>query len=106
MYTRDDIHALLDSNNSVVEQAILAIYNRQTEDEKATNTTRVNNGMGFNYHDAGIGGYYARWILSGRKLSGKHLVHARRMGHKYVRQLVELANSNHADHGKQLLLGG
>jgi hypothetical protein len=85
------IFQLLASNDRAVERAIVAIYNRQTEDEKSDSTTKVRNGMGFAGPDARIGTYYAKWILSGRTLTGKHLDKARQMSFHYIRQLVEVA---------------
>lgn len=90
-WTAAQIIALLDRDNLAVERAVVAIFNRQTDDEQASDTTRHRNGRGFNAFDAGRGGYYARWILSGRSLSGTHLDRARRMVKRYVGQLQEIA---------------
>lgn len=85
------IFELLLNNNRAVERAILAIYNRQTAEEQKDSDTKVHNGIGFSGADARLGSYYARWILSGRNLSGNHLEKARSMSLKYVRQLSEIA---------------
>ncbi len=82
---------LITNNNHAVERAILAIYNRQTADEQNTEHTKHSNGMGFAAPDAKLGSYYAKWILSGKNLSGRHLEKARMMSYKYVRQLCEIA---------------
>lgn len=87
-----EITNLLLTNDRAVERGILAIYNRQTESEKRSNATLQSNGEGFAGPDASLGSYYARWIMSGRSLSGKHLDKARKMTIKYRRQLVEVAN--------------
>ena len=89
--SREYIFQLLLTNNRAVERAMLAIYNRQTQEEQRDSDTKVNNGIGFSGADASLGSYYARWILSGRNLSGKHLEKARSMSLKYVRQLSEIA---------------
>lgn len=89
--TPDYIKWLLTMNDRAVERAIVAIYNRQTADEQTVGDTKHSNGVGFNGADARLGTYYAKWILSGRNLTGNHLVKARLMSHKYVRQLVEIA---------------
>jgi len=91
-----NILQLIISNDRALEKAVLAIYNRQTQDEKNTSDTRWTNGIGFSGADAGIGSYYAKWIISGRSLSGNHLLKARKMMMKYRRQLVEIANHNEA----------
>lgn len=89
----DYIRWLLTMNDKAVERAIVAIYQRQTADEQSAGDTKHSNGIGFNGADARLGSYYARWILSGRNLTGNHLVKARNMSHKYVRQLVEIATA-------------
>lgn len=87
----DYIKWLLDMNNRAVERAMVAIYNRQDADEKSAESTLKLNGRGFSAFDARKGTYYARWVLSGRNLSGHHLEKARAMAHKYVKQLAEVA---------------
>lgn len=74
-----------------VERAILAIYARQTADERADGATRHVNGRGFNSRDAGYGSYLAKWIQSGRSLSGRHLARARKMAVRYSGQLIPAA---------------
>ena len=89
--TREGIEALIARSDRAVERAILAIYARQTADEREAGNTRHSNGMGFAAPDAGLGSYYARWILSGRRLTGGHLARARQMSRKYAGQLLEVA---------------
>lgn len=72
-----------------VGRAMVAIYKRQTADEARGGYTAASNGRGFNKADASRGTYYARWVLSGRKLSGRHLEKARKMALRYRRQLAE-----------------
>jgi hypothetical protein len=85
---------LIISNDRALERAIIAIYNRQTEDEKSASSTRHTNGIGFAGPDASLGSYYAKWLLSGRSLSGNHLLKARKMMMKYRGQLTRIANQN------------
>lgn len=89
----DYIRWLLTMNDRAVERAIVAIYNRQTEDEKREGDTRHTNGIGFSGADARLGTYYAKWVLKGNSLTGNHLMKARLMAHKYVRQLAEIATA-------------
>lgn len=97
VYTELDIVGMLLSDNLSVDRAVMAIYNRQTQDEKRISDTRVLNGIGFNGADARTGSYYARWIMSGRNLSGHHLERARAMMIKYRKQLMDIANSQTAE---------
>ena len=92
--THSYIENLLTTNNYAVERAMVAIYNRQTESEKYTESTKENNGMGFSAFHARTGSYYAKWVISGRKLTGEHLVKARRMAMHYVGQLALIADEN------------
>jgi len=85
------IFSLLVSNNHAVERAMIAIYNRQTEDEQIAQDTKHSNGKGFAAPDARLGSYYAKWVLSGKQLTGAHLEKARQMSFKYIRQLSEVA---------------
>jgi len=85
------IQFLLAKNDIAVERAIVAIYRRQTRDERDSNSTIEPNGIGFSGTDARLGSYYAKWVLSGKNLSGQHLIKARNMAYKYTRQLVEIA---------------
>lgn len=87
------IAKLLNTNDQAVGRAIIAIYDRQTQDEKATSNTRHTNGRGFRANHASKGSYYARWCLGGRKLTGHHLDNARKIALHYVRQLAEVANA-------------
>jgi hypothetical protein len=76
-----------------VERAIIALYEQQTKDEQFQSETRHRNGVGFAANEASRGSYYARWILSGRKLSGIHLIRARKIACRHVLQLVRLAHA-------------
>lgn len=85
------IQFLLTTNDVAVERGLVAIYHRQTNDEKVVGITRHVNGRGFNGPDARLGSYYANWVIKGNKLSGRHLIQARIMVMKYARQLLEVA---------------
>jgi hypothetical protein len=89
--TKTAIIALLARNDLAVERAMVALYQRQTADEQHTSTTSHSNGRGFNYYHAERGTYYAKWVLSGRHLTGHHLAAARKMATYYARQLSEIA---------------
>ena len=92
MHTKESITHLLETRNDAVERAILRLYSFQTAQEQSIQTTRDQNGVGFSAADGHTGSYYAKWIKSGKHLSGKHLIKARSMVLKYTRQLLEFAN--------------
>jgi len=90
-WTRDRINTLLSTNPRAVERAMVVLYDRQTRDEKDQGETRHHNGVGFSANAARKGTYYARWVLSGRHLTGHHLDRARAIALRHSRQLVEAA---------------
>ena len=93
MWNKERIQQMLQTNPRAVERAIVAIYERQTADEKATSHTRHDNSVGFRSNHASKGSYYARWVKSGRQLTGFHLQNARTIAMQYHRQLCDIANS-------------
>ena len=92
-WTPDAIKSLIDRSDAAVERAILAIFRRQTADEQNAENTIHHNRIGFASCHAHLGSYYAKWILGGRHLDGKHLDKARRMVRWYSRQLCQIASS-------------
>lgn len=92
-WTEDGIIQLLTHSDRAVERAMVAIYKRQTADEQASATTQHHNSIGFSAFDAKNGSYYAKWVLSGRRLNGTYLEKARRIAVKYRKQLLDIANS-------------
>ena len=92
IWTREDITALLTSSDRAVERGVVAIWQRQTADEQATETTRHSNGIGFSGWSAHSGSYYAKWVESGRRLTGKHLAGARKIALHHAAQLTRIAN--------------
>ena len=95
-WTREQIDEILNTNDRAVERAMVRLYELQTQDEQQSSTTRVHNGQGFGSWYAQKGSYYARWVQSGRSLSGRHLDNARKIALKHSRQLVEIANAREA----------
>lgn len=73
---------------------MIALYKRQTEDEKRDRDTKHSNARGFSVAHSARGSYYARWVLKGNHLTGSYLYHARQMAIYYARQLSEIANSS------------
>ena len=92
MHTKHTIRILLATNDKAVARAMVVLFDRQTQDEKQAESTTHHNNRGFNHGDAKKGTYMARWVLSGRTLTGHHLDRARRMAMRYAGQLAEVAN--------------
>ena len=90
-WNKEQIRQAIQTRDSVVERAIVAIYRLQTLDEQSSSETKHRNGVGFSGAHASLGTYYAKWILSGRKLTGNHLVKARAMALHYIGQLESIA---------------
>jgi len=91
-WTREEIETLVNTSNRAVERAMVAIWERQTADEQGSDTTRHHNGIGFSGWTARSGSYYAKWVLGGGTLTGKHLVKARRIALHHAGQLARIAN--------------
>ncbi len=89
----DYIKWLLTTNDKAVERAMVVLYDMQTAGEQNSGSTSELNGKGFNAYDARSGTYYAKWVKSGRSLTGKFLVNARVMSFKYAGQLAKLASA-------------
>lgn len=92
MWTKESIRKLLEANDLAVERAVLALYARQTAREQASDSTIVRNGIGFSASDAPYLSYVARWLQSGKHLSGRHVEKTRKMVMSYVGQLADIAN--------------
>lgn len=97
------IVALLERSDHAVEQAVVRIYDRQTQDEKAVHATIRQNGIGFQACDARRGTYWARLILSGRHLFADRMPKARAMVIKYRAQLTVLAFEKMRSQGQNAL---
>jgi len=101
-WTQDRIIGLLERSDLAVERAIVALYDRQTQDEKVDSTTKHDNARGFRKNHDHTGSFFARIILKGWKQDGnKNRVHlnpyklakARGIVLHYSRQLAEAANT-------------
>lgn len=91
-WTKEDITSMLRQSDKAVARGVIAIYRRQTEDEKAVGETKHDNGVGFNGADARYLSYCARWAMKTGKLTGRHLEKARKAMMKYAGQLAQIAN--------------
>ncbi len=92
-YTRIEIGLLVSTEPEWAERALTALLARQTEDERSSQTTKHQNGQGFNGTDATILTSFALQVQRGRHLSEKQLAIAFKKLPKYAGQLLEVANS-------------
>lgn len=74
-----------------LERGIVAIFEKQTHDEQRVENSIVYNKVGFSGYDAKSMSYYAKWIMSGHHLNGKHLEKAKLKMLKYANQLAKIA---------------
>ena len=90
--TAEEIKAKITTDQNWLERAILAIFARQTADEQRSEETKEDNGRGFTGPDAHMMSYWAKWIQSGKHLSGTHLSRAFVRIGKYAGQLKKVAD--------------
>lgn len=89
LYTESQVRNLIATNDVWLYAALKFLFAKQTQDEQAVNTTRYTNRVGFSQAHASKLSYYAKWILSGRQLSGNHLIIARKYASKYAGQVLQ-----------------
>ena len=89
-----------------IGRILVAIFKRQTANEKAGNHTEDKNGIGFSGHDARIGSLGAKYFMKHGTLLEwqlKSWIRPDKHGYpriaKYVRQLNEIANEKTKQHG-------
>lgn len=90
-YSVEEIRALVATDLRWMEQAIVALHNKQTADEQRVKYTRYLNSQGFNATDAEILSSFAEQIKRGRVLSEKQRAIAAKKLPKYARQLWKIA---------------
>lgn len=93
VWTKDEIKSMLNANDKAVARGVVAIYNRQTNEEKFCDDTHESNGVGFNKFDAELMSSIARWFTSHGYLTDKQTAIARKKIMKYAGQLTEIANA-------------
>lgn len=101
-WTRDDVWTILRTNDDQVGRAVVALYQRQTEDEQQTSNTNERNGAGFNGVDAPFLSSIAEQYLRKGYLTAKQADATRKTIKKYIGQLTEIANQREAakhEHG-------
>lgn len=96
--TKETIVQALMTNPRAVEKALVMLYDWQTSDEQSTRNTRHTNGKGFNTAHAKLGTYLAKWIKSGRQLTGWYAVQGRQIALYYAgTQLLAAAKAKAAN---------
>lgn len=103
MYTKEFVAQKIKENDQWLIRGVLAIYERQTDEEQQTRETTENNGVGFNGVDSTILSSFAEQIKQWenntarrfpKPLSDKQLAIARKKMVKYAKQLANIANNN------------
>jgi hypothetical protein len=102
--TKDSLIAMLNSSREkqikVIGRALVVLLNRQVAEEKNTNTTKFDNGIGFTPGDAFHGSVTAKYFVKHRTLTDwmvdrwmKPSSNGTPRIAKYSRQLNEAANA-------------
>ena len=94
IWTVEEVKVLLAESDKAVARAILAIYNRQTEDEKAIKETSESNGVGYNGVDANFMSSLAQFYQAKGFLTAGQVKYGRKAIMKYAGQLTTIANAN------------
>lgn len=92
IWTREAVEEGLQRNDQWVIRALLALYERQTNEEQATATTRYKNHRGFSAADARKLTGFTQFYLRRKFLSPKQMEVARLRLRKYAPQLAAIAN--------------
>lgn len=98
IWTKEEIRENLNTKDVWVLKGILAIFDKQTQDEQNSEDTKHHNGIGFNGVDARIMSSFAKQIQGFKPgkfhspLSKKQMEIARKKIMKYAGQLTKIAN--------------
>ena len=88
--TKEFIKNRLATNPAWAVKALVKIYERQTIDEQNSQTTKENNGIGFNGLDANILSSFAEQVNKGRNLSVKQMTIVYKKMPRYWKQVASL----------------
>jgi len=89
-WNKDKVKNLLLTNDQAVIRGIIRIWEKQTEDEKVSETTNRNNNVGFTGVDAYILTEYVNFYNRNKYLSQKQTALARKKIIKYSGQLLRI----------------
>jgi len=101
VWDKQSIQDLLENSDRAVERSVLAIYERQTQDERSLGGTFERNHMGFSGSD---GEWLSRIVLllqGGGVIPGYSMERIRMHMKRYWRQLAEVANRNELEKAKE-----
>ena len=93
VWTKEEIHELVQTNDIVLYRALKKLYDCQTADEQASGETKEHNGAGFNSVDAQFLTSVAEFMIRNGFLTEKQKVITRKKMVKYTKQLTKIANS-------------
>ena len=93
IWTKDEIKDHMEHEDEWLYRGILAIYNRQTDNEQFSGETHESNGIGFNGADAPIMSGFAEFLKKTGFLTPKQRFVARKKMMKYANQLANIANA-------------
>ena len=85
----------LTSDQRWLERAVVAIFERQTNDEQVIEGTKYQNNRGYRPSDAKQMSYYAKWIMSGKHLNNYHANVAVKRIEKYIGQLIIISQQKY-----------
>lgn len=88
VWGKSDIQSLIESNEKAVYRALVLIYSKQTEAEKAIDQTKDHNGVGFSGLDAEILSSFAKFYQRAGFLTTKQVAIAKKKLKKYWRQIL------------------
>lgn len=91
-WKKEDIKSILESRDEAILKGMLRIFDCQTEDEKHTDDTHVNNGIGFTGADAFILSKFSKFFNDRKYLTEKQFAIAKKRMIKYAGQLAKIAN--------------
>ena len=92
VWTKEEIRSNIAKSDVWLIRGLVALYNKQTEDEKGSETTKYDNGQGFNSRDAGFMTSLAKFYLRESRLTPKQTTACRKTIKKYCSQLAKIAN--------------
>ena len=93
LWTKEEVLNYINTNDNGLYKALEYLYSCQTDAEKESAVTSVTNGKGFNKFDAEFLTSICKQLLERKFLTPKQKEVARKKIKKYIKQLVDLANS-------------
>lgn len=91
---REYLQQLIKKSDKALYRAILAIYNNQTDEERATGSSVEDNGIGFTKWDAGDMTAIAKKVAAGKALTPGEIAKSRNKMVKYWKQLMYISQRN------------